>query len=64
MAASTTTSILSARVIDSLPGFLFPTRRRGTRWLREKLSRAGRDGAAVSELPGRICCELQQKRRP
>jgi hypothetical protein len=28
-------------VIDSLPGFLFPTRRRGTRWLREKLRELG-----------------------
>jgi hypothetical protein len=28
-------------VIDSLPGFLFPTRRRGTRWLREKLYELG-----------------------
>ena len=28
-------------MIDSLPGFLFPTRRRGTRWLREKLRELG-----------------------
>jgi hypothetical protein len=28
-------------VIDSLPGFLFPTRRRGTRWLREQLRELG-----------------------
>jgi hypothetical protein len=28
-------------VIDSLPAFLFPTRRRGTRWLREKLRELG-----------------------
>ena len=28
-------------MIDSLPGFLFPTRSRGTRWLREKLRELG-----------------------
>jgi hypothetical protein len=28
-------------VIDSLPRFLFPTRRRGTRWLREQLRELG-----------------------
>jgi hypothetical protein len=30
-----------SRVIDSLPGFLFPTRRRGLRWLREQLRGLG-----------------------
>jgi hypothetical protein len=33
--------LFNLRVIDSLPAFLFPTRRRGTRWLREQLRELG-----------------------
>jgi hypothetical protein len=34
-------ALFNARVIDLLPAFLFPTRRRGTRWLREQLRELG-----------------------
>ena len=34
-------ALFNSRVIDSLPAFLFPTRRRGTRWLREQLRELG-----------------------
>jgi hypothetical protein len=33
--------LFNSSVIDSLPAFLFPTRRRGTRWLREHLRELG-----------------------
>jgi hypothetical protein len=33
--------LLSSRVIESLPSFLFPTRRRGLRWLKEQLRELG-----------------------
>jgi hypothetical protein len=34
-------ALFNSRVIDLLPAFLFPTRRRGTRWLREQLRELG-----------------------
>jgi hypothetical protein len=33
--------LFSSRVIESLPSFLFPTRRRGLRWLKEQLRELG-----------------------